>query len=66
VDIEGLRAAQRLALVEFGDAGLADRVVWAYLNPDEAHAELDETARQTGYALGLEQVTRRRQQHPQT
>lgn len=39
---EGLKAARRLAGWELGDASWANRIIRAYLNPDETNATLDE------------------------
>ena len=38
---KGLAAAKRLAGWELGDSAWADRIIEAYLNPDQTHEILD-------------------------
>jgi hypothetical protein len=40
-DEKGLAAARRLAGWELGDGYWADKLIRAYLNPEEAHRALD-------------------------
>lgn len=39
---EGLKAARRLSGWELGDASWANRIISAYLHPEETNAVLDE------------------------
>lgn len=41
-DLRGLIAARRYAHWHIGDKGWANEIINAYLNPDEAHQQLDE------------------------
>jgi len=58
----GLYAARRVAAWEHGDPAAADALIRAYLNPEEANAELDARALEAGRAAGVS-LTRKPLRH---